>query len=358
MPVEIDGQIIRNVPEQVLENMNDIEQLKYDIDHIDLSNCAKLDGNNIFTGNNDFANLSVLGYEVATKAYVSAAIETVKRNAFIKVNIDIYPTLADFLLSDGEEGYIYLYPIDPSEAPTFVSGFYQYIWEDNDWLGVGTTKIDLSNYVDLTSDQTITGVKTFNKIQFPTSAISYIQANTDGRLVIRENDGIYLQTELVRPFNNNFTNLGNSSYKWKDLYLAGNISDGTNSVTVADISNGILNVINAADIVNNTLTQAQFDLITNGKPTLILGIYLGYKNLIIISYWNEYATTWRSMAISQGQMFSVLLNTTTMTLSTGSNDLVLNNIAKLNNKTLPNYPANTGTFVLKCVDGTLTWVQE
>ena len=35
---------------------------------------------------------------------------------------------------------------------------------------------------------------------------------------------------------NNATDLGTSSYKWKDLYLAGNLSDGTNTATVADIA--------------------------------------------------------------------------------------------------------------------------
>ena len=35
---------------------------------------------------------------------------------------------------------------------------------------------------------------------------------------------------------NNETDLGTSSYKWKDLYLAGNLSDGTNTATIADLA--------------------------------------------------------------------------------------------------------------------------
>jgi hypothetical protein len=31
-------------------------------------------------------------------------------------------------------------------------------------------------------------------------------------------------------------NLGTSSYKWKDLYLAGNLTDGSNTATVADLA--------------------------------------------------------------------------------------------------------------------------
>lgn len=39
-------------------------------------------------------------------------------------------------------------------------------------------------------------------------------------------------------------------------------------------------------------------------------------------------------------------------------NIILNNISTINGKELPNYPANTGTFTLKCVDGVLTWVQD
>ena len=36
----------------------------------------------------------------------------------------------------------------------------------------------------------------------------------------------------------------------------------------------------------------------------------------------------------------------------------LSNISNVNGKSIPSYPASTGTFVLKCVDGVLTWVEE
>ncbi|MBO7716032.1 MAG: hypothetical protein J6S85_20880, partial [Methanobrevibacter sp.] len=42
---------------------------------------------------------------------------------------------------------VYLYPIDTSESPNFESGYYRYIWEDNDWVDLGTTQIDLSDYI-------------------------------------------------------------------------------------------------------------------------------------------------------------------------------------------------------------------
>ena len=100
-------------------------------------------------------------YNAYTKDGVDTLIASLKANTLQLVDITEYPTLNSFLASTGEEGIIYLYPIDTSESPQFQSGYYRYTWEDNYWLSLGTTQIDLSNYVDLTSSQTIIGVKTF-----------------------------------------------------------------------------------------------------------------------------------------------------------------------------------------------------
>ena len=47
--------------------------------------------------------------------------------------------------------------------------------------------------------------------------------------------------------------LGTSSVKWKDLYLSGNLSDGTNSVTIAEIQSKISAGTNI-EITNNTVS--------------------------------------------------------------------------------------------------------
>ena len=83
----------------------------------------------------------------STKSELSSAISTLQANAFIKVDTTTYTTLASFLQSTGQEGYIYLYPIDLNNLS---KGYYQYIWETNAWLGIGTTQIDLSGYVPTT----------------------------------------------------------------------------------------------------------------------------------------------------------------------------------------------------------------
>lgn len=88
-------------------------------------------------------------------------IYTITKNAFINVDTTEYATVDDFLESEGEEGNIYLYPIDTADLS---KGFYQYIWESINgtyqWQYLGTTLIDLSdyattNYVDAQDDYVI-----------------------------------------------------------------------------------------------------------------------------------------------------------------------------------------------------------
>lgn len=84
--------------------------------------------------------------DAVSKKYTDDKIKDILQKSFQKVDTTTYPTLEDFLGSTGDEGYIYLYPVDLSESPTFESGYYQYIWEDNGWVSLGTTKIDTSSF--------------------------------------------------------------------------------------------------------------------------------------------------------------------------------------------------------------------
>ena len=94
-----------------------------------------------------------------SKKYVDDKIADVVRDSYKVVDITTYPTLQSFLASTGEEGYLYLYPIDTTEAPTFESGYYRYIWENTSWLSLGTTVIDLSDYYTKTETNTLLGGK-------------------------------------------------------------------------------------------------------------------------------------------------------------------------------------------------------
>lgn len=178
---------------------------------------------------------------------------------------------------------------------------------------------------------------------------------------------------IIKSPKDNYADLGVSGNRWKNLYLAGNISDGTNSVSVADISNGTFNVINASDIVNNTLTQEQYNLITNGKPTLIKGEFGNYKDLLFVSgvvYDNSFRgigiCTAKAGGFGQNLLLKILINETTKAVSFGSKYTTFNydgglgvvGLDTVNGKAIPAYPSSTGTFNLKQIDGTLTWTKE
>ena len=103
-----------------------------------------------------------------------------------------------------------------------------------------TQKVDLTNYVDLTSAQTITGAKTFSSAITTADTLSFTnngaikRANSTKMLIESGNITFY---EVPRPSADNIKDLGTSGRKWKDVYLAGSLTDGTNTITVANIAN-------------------------------------------------------------------------------------------------------------------------
>ena len=123
-------------------------------------------------------------------------------------------------------------------------------------------KMDLDSYVDKTSEQTISGRKTWME--------NIIRGDASGRyLTIGESnkpwDKAFI-TYLNSPWSgctfgpqySNQYNLGTSERLWKNLYLIGNLSDGTNSTTIANIA-----VKNA----NNEFTTTQ--KITGSDDTVL-----------------------------------------------------------------------------------------
>ena len=125
---------------------------------------------------------------------IGNAIADVKRNAFILVDTTTYPTLDSFLASTGEEGYIYLYPSTNQEQ-----GYLQYIWEGEEWIDIGSTQIDLTNYY--TKPQTnsllygkVDKTNNSNKVYATNGSgnqttISYGSSANNGAIVQRDNHG-------------------------------------------------------------------------------------------------------------------------------------------------------------------------
>ena len=210
-------------------------------------------------------------YHATTKKYVDDKINEVlgefKENEISLVNTTTYPDLNSFLASTGQEGFIYLYPIDTSDL---TKGYYRYVWEKVNgtyqWVSLGTTEIDLSNYVDLTSNQTISGTKTFSgdiKVQniYGTDNTHYLDLS-----------GYAIKFQrTIRPYANASLDIGSSSYKWKDLYLSGYLKDGTNSIQISEIATKteLTSYANIDDleagriVVGKALTTQQIDNVSD-----------------------------------------------------------------------------------------------
>lgn len=136
-----------------------------------------------------------------------------------------------------------------------------------------------------------------------------------------------------------------------------------NGVDVATTDQAF-NVINASDITNNILSADQYALIRNGKPTLIKGTFLNMLNPILLtsSYLETFGIIIGANSIGNYtaiKYYEIYASGSNYVIQTyGNKRIELSNLYSINGKEIPDFPSSTGTFVLKCVNGTLTWVAE
>ena len=261
-------------------------------------------------------------------------------------------------------------------------------------LATGVFSITTETMVDLDTAQTISGEKVFRDLKLSwdsmyDSAKWKIKGGGPGTdIVSSQNKGLYIQDYYISPAggNNNDSDLGTPTAKWKDLYLSGKINPNANNygITPPDTTSftadkklattddpGLFNVINASDIAANfILTPEQNTLIRNGKPTLLNGTFSGtFINTVILPgyVYNAvyYATAISSDSTGSTRIFEIIIYNSNLYIATSGSYQVIGRdgklsatISYLNNKQFPAYPSSTGTFVLKCVDGVLTWVAE
>lgn len=103
----------------------------------------------------------------------------------------------------------------------------------------------LEDVVDLVSEQTIAGAKTFSdslkiknsnyspvfNISIGNGLFTFEYQNVD----YLSGDGGRLRSRTIIPKLNNTYDLGSTSYKFKDAFISGILSDGTNTASIADI---------------------------------------------------------------------------------------------------------------------------
>ena len=304
MPVNIGDEIIRNVPEQVQKNMDDIAELENKASSLEIEVNSCLKKASIVDNLNSTATnrpLSAKQGNVLKQMIASAVSGVFKPMGSLTVaQINALDT------STLEVGYVYnvLDSGTITLGSLLVNAGDNVVWVENggvgEWDALAGT-IDVSNLVDLTSAQTITGLKTFantitSTVANETNAFSwgtfYLTPDSNGKMNVGQSNNqikfydsnIRVDATLLRPQANNTTdlgdstnkfknlyistriytpaidneaggdisvivgndralkpswdnhyNLGNASYKWKDAYIAGVLSDGTNSVNIADL---------------------------------------------------------------------------------------------------------------------------
>lgn len=195
------------------------------------------------------------------------------------------------LPSTGEEGVIYFVPKQDTETNDLYD---EYTYVNNNWELLGSTTVDLTNYAlkseipvvdegfvpktnyayDLGSSTKlyknlyVGGIKNtyFNILTGGANnhgtAVIYstnAQGTTEGSLRLDYNK-IQVNQNLV-PSANNTLDLGTTGLKYKDLYLAGSLKDGTNSVAIADI----VTTNDLPDLSNYVLSSSLATVATTGS---------------------------------------------------------------------------------------------
>lgn len=220
-------------------------------------------------------------------------------------------------------------------------------------LSTGAWEITTETMVDLDSPQTITGVKDFQNgikvaslIRRTGSPVAWITNSGDDTVIYKK----------CYPYSDASNDLGTSGRRWKDGNFSGKV-----------YAENTFNVINASDIVSNTLTQDQYDLITNGKPTLIKGTLGTLGSDIWLFSPKESSDYWLFMGVYQtsslyNNTFGMFdLNKTTRVFNTTSPSapyIRIQNVNVVNGKTIPAYPtsnANKQIITIAANGGSLAW---
>lgn len=148
----------------------------------------------------------------------------------------------------------------------------------------GQVKSELDGCVKKTGAQSISGQKTFDqpvisqgyktksnadRFENPTASATIQLGN--GRIDMNANSSGFRMGGVLNPDENNSRNIGAYDRKWKDLYLAGNLSDGTNSISVANIANKntipstIIERLDSNTLPTATESSSDYVQLANGK---------------------------------------------------------------------------------------------
>lgn len=284
----------------------------------------------------------------------------------------------------GVVGTFYLIPNGESGEP---NTYDEYIWveDKNDFEFIGTTAIDLSNYGQLDGNNTWTGDNTFS---------NSIKINNNEIVGSPGQGGLAFYLNNIRRFNiisdcmypQGSMDLGYSSFKWRDLYLAGKINpNGSNyGLSLPDTTSFTANkeiaikddvgaiAINAPS--STTLTDAEYAVFTSGKIIKVNGTLLGYYNpvffpCIVLNSSAEVLNGFCSLhdignRATYIKMYEINTNTKTISINDNASYryIYLSGIGNINNKNVPAYPTlatgNTPKVLTYKDDNTMAWTDK
>lgn len=145
------------------------------------------------------------------------------------------------LPEEGDPAILYLLAVEDPEEGNY---YEEYLWIDGAWEMIGTTQVDLSNYVNLDGEQTITGAKTFSSdIKLGEQWKINTTLNAAVIDIYRYSTLIYrIGPSNFSPNTTNTMDLGYTGSSWKDLYLAGKAYFGSEISLDATSNASILDV--------------------------------------------------------------------------------------------------------------------
>lgn len=241
-----------------------------------------------------------------------------------------------------------------------------------------------ANYVTTDTNQEISGTKTYVgsqvlRAKINSEANNYFYVKPDGNGLNAKlgfiSDNLMLSNAYVysmKPFipSGNQLDLGLSGTRWRHLYLSGVLSDGTNSISVADIANKnnvgfpIIPTPSSATLTNDEAEAIRSGGVVKGNINglgnfqnyvffpageLFSGYYMGF---VVVSR-NGYSKLYQ-YAINDSTNLITFYGNKNIDIDSASN-ISITGLNNINGKTLPAYPSNTGSFIFKSVDGALSW---
>lgn len=232
--------------------------------HGNITNDGKLNGGAnkvVVTDGNKFISVSTISTtELGYLSGVTSNIQTQLNSKAASSSLSNYLPLTGGTLSGSSAGILVLKRTN-SAGGAFAdyknknqnAKFWRVGMENDDTFSFFYTSNTGSNFIreiEIGTDGNIilNNDKALKSRNSSSGIFQLIRLNSNNNVVINGDNsgGTFIGGNSLSPVTT--SDLGSSSYKWRNLYLSGNLSDGTNSIAVADIA--------STTYVNNAISSS------------------------------------------------------------------------------------------------------